>query len=175
MSAVIHQINASRGGVPKLPLPSADVGPRGITVDVQRDKRAHGSPDQALCLFALEVIERLQAEGNPISPGSTGENITVSGLDWTTVRPGARIRLGDDVLIEITDYAGPCKTITRSFADTDFNRINHALHPDESRVYAKVIAPGTIRPADRVELIPEETADRVARREIRSFRWPQDF
>ena len=61
MSAVIHQINASRGGVPKLPLPSADVGLRGITVDVQRDKLAHGSPDQALCLFALEIIERLQA------------------------------------------------------------------------------------------------------------------
>jgi MOSC domain-containing protein YiiM len=110
MRGTIHQLTASRGGVPKRPLDRADVGERGITVDSQADKRHHGSPDQALCLYALEMIETLQAEGHPIYPGSTGENVTLRGLPWDDVRPGMRLRLGRDCLIEITDYASPCKT-----------------------------------------------------------------
>ena len=175
MLGTIHQINASSGGVPKLPLAEATVGPRGITVDDQWDKRHHGSPEQALCLFALEVIEALQVEGHGIYPGSTGENITTKGIEWASVRPGARMRFGDEVLIEVTDYASPCKTITSSFLDGDFNRINHQVAPDASRIYAKVLEVGVIRPGDRVELLEEETAERVARREVRSYRWPQDF
>ncbi len=175
MQGTIHQINASQGGVPKLPLPEATVGPRGITVDDQRDKRHHGSPEQALCLYSLENIQALQAGGHPIEPGSTGENVTTQGIDWSRVRPGARMRLGRDLLIEITDYATPCRTITASFADGDFNRINHQVAPDASRIYAKVLQEGIIRPGDSVELLEEETAERVARRQVRSYRWPQDF
>ncbi len=174
MRGSIHQINASQGGVPKLPLMEATIGPRGITVDDQWDKRQHGSPEQALCLFSLEVIETLQAEGHAIYPGSTGENITTLGLDWASVRPGARLRCGE-VLIEVTDYASPCQTITTSFLGGDFNRINHQVAPDASRIYAKVLEQGVIRPGDAVELLQEETSARVARREVRSYRWPQDF
>ena len=174
MAASIHQISASRGGVPKRPLPQAEVNDRGITVDQQRDKMHHGSPDQALCLFALELIEELQEAGHPIFPGSTGENITTSGLDWKKVRPGAFLRLGSDVVIEITDYATPCMTITGSFADGDFNRINH-LSDGASRVYARILGGGLISPGDRIELVDEETADRATRAKIKTFRWPQDF
>ena len=175
MAASIHQISASRGGVPKRPLPQAEVNDRGITVDDQRDKMHHGSPDQALCLYALELIEELQESGHPIFPGSTGENITTQGLDWRKVLPGAFLKLGDDVVIEITDFANPCMTITQSFADGDFNRINRAVAPANSRVYARIIGGGLISPGDTIELVDEETADRVARAKIKTFRWPQDF
>ena len=63
--------------------------------DRQRNPRIHGGLERAICLFSLEVIEALQAEGHPIVPGSTGENVTLAGLNWFTVklrrsdRPGA--------------------------------------------------------------------------------------
>lgn len=155
----IVQINASDGGVPKLPIPQADVGERGITVDRQADLVHHGKPSQALCLFSLEVIEQLQAEGHPIAPGSTGENVTVSGLDWASLVPGTRLRLGDDVLIEITDYTTPCKVNAQWFSDGDFNRINVKRHPDSSRIYASVLATGVIRQGDPIVVVAEVPAE----------------
>lgn len=175
MRGTIHQLNASRGGVPKLPLEHAEVGERGITADSQADKRHHGSPDQALCLYALEVIESLQAEGHPIYPGSTGENVTLAGVAWADLRPGARLRLGRDCLIEVTGYASPCKTITASFSDGDFNRINQQVYPGASRLYAKVIAGGGLVPGDPVMVLEETSAARLERRTVPAFRWPRDF
>ncbi|MBP8251701.1 MAG: hypothetical protein KAX40_05015, partial [Herpetosiphon sp.] len=78
--ATIFQINMSKGGVPKTPIHEAQVNELGIVGDVQKDKRYHGGPNRALCLFALELIQQLQAEGHPIYSGSTGENITTQGL-----------------------------------------------------------------------------------------------
>jgi MOSC domain-containing protein YiiM len=42
----------------------------GIVGDDQAAKKYHGGPDRALVLYSLEIIEALQAEGHPISPGS---------------------------------------------------------------------------------------------------------
>ncbi|MDZ7727337.1 MAG: MOSC domain-containing protein [Dehalococcoidia bacterium] len=160
------QVNASRGGVPKRPIPEATVDERGITVDQQADRRAHGHPTQALCLYALEQIVALRNEGHDVSPGSTGENITTLDIDWREVIPGARLRLGDEVLIEITDYASPCWKNANWFIEGDFNRINQNLYPGESRTYAKVLQGGTIRPGDPIEVIPESAGVRVERQQI---------
>ena len=149
----IAQINASDGGVPKLPIPEAEVGERGITVDRQADLVHHGKPDQALCLFSLEVIEALQAEGHPIAAGSSGENITVSGLDWASLVPGMRLRLGAEVLIELTAYTTPCKLNAQWFSDGDFNAINVKLHPHRSRLYARVLETGTVRQGDPISVL----------------------
>ena len=152
MTGVIHQINVSDGGVPKLPVPEAAVTANGVSGDRQRDRRVHGGPERAVCLFSLEVIESLRAEGHPIAPGTVGENVTISGLDWSLVRPGTRLRLGDDVLLEVTKYTAPCTNIRGSFRDEDFSRISVKLHPIESRVYARVLSAGRIRAGDPVVL-----------------------
>lgn len=147
----VAQINVSNGGVPKLPVPSADVNERGIVTDRQADSRYHGSPEQALCLYSLELIEALQGEGHPIKPGSAGENITASGLDWQLVVPGCRLRIGE-VLAEATDWAPPCQKNARWFSDGDVTRISHELHPGWSRIYARVLEGGSIKQGDSIEL-----------------------
>lgn len=149
----ISQVNVSPGGVPKLPIPVAVVGPLGIAGDAHRGS-GHGGPERALCLFSQEVIERLQAEGHPIAPGTCGENVTIAGLDWPRVVPGARLHLGDEVLVEVTRYTTPCVNIVASFVDGAFARILQDRHPGESRVYTRVLRGGTLRPGDRVELVP---------------------
>ncbi len=153
----ILQINISRGGVPKHPVEQAVVTTEGIAGDYQRDQRDqrnHGGPSRALCLFTIEEIHRLQAEGHPIAPGSAGENITLEGLDLATLAPGTRLTLGDEVEIELTSYTTPCDNIAASFVGGDFTRISHKLHPGESRIYARVIRGGTLAPGQVASIEP---------------------
>ncbi len=150
--AHIFQLNSSLGGVPKRPLPAAEINWLGIVGDSQNDTQHHGGPERALCLYSLEHILALQAEGHPIFPGSVGENVTISGLNWERVTLGARLRLGDAVEIEITSYAAPCKTIRASFARENFSRISHKQHPGWARAYARVLQGGRVQIGNPVTL-----------------------
>jgi len=153
-AAHVTHINISDGGVPKLPIERAVIGTLGVEGDRQESTEFHGGPERALCLFSLERIEALQAEGHPIEPGGAGENVTIAGLDWDAVGPGARLRLGGAVLIEITRYTAPCTKISANFSDGDFNRINSKTNPGWSRAYARVLEGGALLPGDAVELLP---------------------
>ena len=82
MQGRVVQINVSPGGVPKRPVPSARVTTDGLEGDGHRDLEHHGGPERALCLFSLEQIRALQAEGHSVTPGSIGENLTLEGVDW---------------------------------------------------------------------------------------------
>lgn len=152
--ASLHQINVSDGGVPKLPVATAFVNVRGVVGDQQADRKHHGRPEQALCLYSLEVIEALQAEGHPIQPGNAGENLTVTGLDWSTIGAGNRLRIGDAVVVEITFPATPCAKNAGWFLDRNYGRMDNDEHPGWSRWYAKVLAGGQIEVGDAVELQP---------------------
>ena len=90
----VHQISVSNGGVPKLAVPEVMITRWGIEGDRQRNPDIHGGPDRAVCVFSFEVIEALQAEGHSIVPGSAGENLTLAGIDWFSVKQGDRIRVG---------------------------------------------------------------------------------
>jgi len=151
MTGRIVRINVSAGGVPKRPVPSARVTLAGLEGDGHRHRKLHGGPDRALCLFSLEQIEALQAEGHPVEPGALGENLTVTGLDWPRVRPGDLLRLGETVLIQITRFTSPCETVRAAFLDGAYSRVSETRHPGWSRVYARVLVPGEITAGDRVE------------------------
>ena len=153
MDGYIFQLNCSDGGVPKQPVLEAQLTPTGLTCDRQAHPKIHGGPERALCLYALEQIRTLQDEGHPIFPGSIGENVTVAGLDWKTLEPGNRLALGDEVIIEITSYAGPCRTIAGSFTDGKFKRISQKKHPGESRLYARVVKTGRLVAGQKVRVI----------------------
>ncbi|HEV8243641.1 MAG TPA: MOSC domain-containing protein [Nitrospirales bacterium] len=153
----LHQISVSDGGVPKLPVPEARITINGVAGDRQRNPDIHGGPDRAVCLFSLEVIEALQAEGHSIKPGSSGENLTTAGLDWAHLKPGDRLRIGDVVRLEIVKYTEPCRFNAQWFQDGNFNRINQKKHPGWSRLYARVLAEGVVRPGDSVAVEPKKT------------------
>jgi MOSC domain-containing protein YiiM len=175
VTGVILQISVSNGGVPKHPVDRAFVWEEGLAGDRQADLRAHGGPTRALCLWSFEVIERLREEGHPIGPGSAGENVTVAALDWSLVVPGVEMRLGREVRLEVTAYATPCWKNARWFRDGDAGRMSHGRHPDESRVYARVLDGGEIRVGDPVEVVPLTAAIRSARQQPFTYRWPRDF
>lgn len=154
MNGRIVQISVSPGGVPKLPVPTAEVTRAGVEGDGHRDLEHHGGPDRAVCLFSLEQIQALQAEGHPVVPGALGENVTLEGIEWTRVTPGSRLQLGPDVMLEITRYTSPCLNIRPSFSHGDYSRVSEKRHPGWSRVYARVVATGRIAAGDAVRLLP---------------------
>ncbi len=144
-------LNRSGGGVPKLPVERAAVTRRGLDGDRQRNRRHHGRPIQALCLFSADVIAALRAEGHTIHHGAAGENVTIEGIDWSKLRSGLVVEIGA-VTARLTTPATPCGHNNQWFADHDSRRISHERHPGWSRWYASVITPGEIATGDPVTL-----------------------
>lgn len=153
-TGTVVSINLSPGGVPKKAVTGARVSRLGLVGDAQNDTKHHGGSERAVCIYPLERIRDLQAEGHPIDVGSVGENLTIEGIDWDRVVPGARMSVGDEVLLEIASFTNPCKTIKGAFSDGRFVRIAQKLYPGWSRVYARVLSEGPIRFGDRVEVTP---------------------
>jgi MOSC domain-containing protein YiiM len=149
---VVH-LARSDGGVPKAAQDHLEVDFTGVAGDRQNDRKHHGRPFQALCLWSEDQLGQLRQDGHPIHAGSAGENITVLGIDWPAVRPGAWIRVGA-VEAEVSCYATPCAKNDQWFADRDHSRIDQDLHPGWSRLYATVYRPGVIGVGDRFEVEP---------------------
>ena len=151
MAATLVSINVSPGGVSKRPVAEVRVGMAGLAGDAQRWEH-HGGPLRAVCLWSLERIEALRAEGHAVAPGAAGENLTLAGLDWDRLGPGAELQVGE-VRLRVTEYTRPCRKIAACFSDGDSDRISQARHPGWSRLYASVLAGGTLRPGDPVEVV----------------------
>jgi MOSC domain-containing protein YiiM len=146
---IVVSLNISAGGVPKLPIRSAELGETGFAGDGHDDMKHHGGPERAVCIYSVELIEALRREGHSISAGSAGENLTISGLEWRIMVPGARLRIGE-TMVELTSYASPCKTIRDSFIKGIFKRISQKENPGWSRVYGKVLSGGVVRVGDLI-------------------------
>jgi MOSC domain-containing protein YiiM len=151
--AHVESINASRGGVPKTSVFEAFLSENGVSGDAQAARDHHGGPARAVVVYSLEVIRALRAEGHPIAPGTTGENLTISGLDWPSIVPGTRLQVGSAV-IEVTTYTTPCRKIARSFMAKAYTRIGQEQNPGWSRVCARVLEPGLVQPGDAVHVLP---------------------
>lgn len=159
----LERIHISDGGAPKISVSSADVGSRGLSGDRQATRAHHGRPFQAVSLYSEELIEALAAEGHPIEPGAVGENLLLSGIDWGALRPGVRLLVApphdraalvevppEPVVLELSAWAPPCKTIAPAFTDRRFDRIDHDKHPGWARAYAWVLRGGTVAFGSRV-------------------------
>ena len=114
-------IFASNGGVPKLPVESAQIDINGIVGDACNNKKHHGGPMKAICVLENELLVKLQSEGHPIQPGTTGENILVEGynLEFGKVFDVGEVRL------EVVSDATPCWKIADSFTEGDYSRMSN--------------------------------------------------
>ena len=160
MTGSVLQINISRGGVPKLPVPDCLLTPLGLEGDGHAHPEIHGGPNQALLLIGIETIEDLAARGYPVYAGALGENLTTRGLDRTQVRIGQQLRIGP-ALIEITRVRGPCTALDvygpsikheiydRNVKDGDHTSPRWGM----SGFYARVLVPGALRTGDIISLV----------------------
>ena len=155
MPARVLQVNTSPGGVPKRAVAQAHVGREGLEGDSFNYPKVHGGPERAVCLFPLELIQALQAEGHPIYPGAVGENLTVAGLDWPALEVGDVLDVGE-ARLQLTQRVEPCNTIAGAFAEGEFKRIKPDRVPDQTRWYARVLDEGVVRPGDEIRVVTAE-------------------
>ena len=155
MSAVVHSINIStKGGVPKLPIEKAEIKFEGIEGDFNRfrTEKINSIGTRAVTLFSLEQIEKLKSEGHAIDVGTTGENITIEGIDWPSLKIGTRMMIGD-AMIELSEPTAPCSKIGKSFIGGAFYRIDHEKELGWSRWSASVIEEGQVEVGSQVILL----------------------
>ena len=156
VSGLLRSINVnSHGGVPKYSIESTKLCFGGVEGDRQKDLKHHGGPERAVCIYSSELINALIHEGHSINEGAVGENLTISGIDWSTINSGSIMSVGESV-IEITSPAPPCKTIAHVFSDSAFSRISEKKFPGWSRWYARVKIEGIVSKGDIVQLIDGE-------------------
>ncbi len=136
------------GGIPKHPVPRAAVGPLGLEGDGHRF-HLHGGPDRAVCLLFETEVASLAADGvSPTTPGTFGENLRLEGIDPARLRPGDRLHIGPEVLLELVDVREPCATlrsVDRRFPD---------LFVGRSGFLARVIRSGELAPGMAVRVVP---------------------
>ena len=148
---VITSLNVNpNGGVPKYATDTVKITINGVEGDKQRYKN-HGGTERAVVLYSLDKILELQKAGHKIYPGSTGENITIKGLDWNNLQEGDQLEIGN-VVIQLTFPAPPCGTIAESFIDSNINQMSHDINPGWARWCASVVNEGNISVGDIVRL-----------------------
>ena len=162
----IASVNVSHpGGVTKRPIDRTLITTRGLIGDGQRTKEpVHGGPEKAVCLYGVEQIRRVNADGHHLYPGAIGENLTLSGLDLGGLASGDQLRIGDPAsgpIIQLSDPAAPCKNIAGSFEGWRIARVSHKVRPEDSRWYARVLREGPVVSGDPIELLG--AADTIGR------------
>ena len=150
-------VNIGRS-IPKKNVLEAFVTPVGVLGDEQSAPYiavwgGHAGFDKAVMLWSSEVMATVNQHGASFFPGASGEQLTISGVDWKKMKTGVRIQVGDQLLLEVTYLKGPCKNLDRFFAaPKDKVQIDPKKSPDSARVLAKVLRPGRVSRGDHVQV-----------------------
>ncbi len=138
-------------GIFKEPRDGAAVfaGRLGLEGDTISDTENHGGPDQAVYVYGTPDYEWWENElGRKLSPGTFGENLTVSGLESASLDVGDRLVIGGGATFEVTGPRIPCGTISARMGDRLFVKKFRAA--ERPGVYCRVIHEGEVRAGDEV-------------------------
>jgi len=117
-------------------------------------------------LIHAELHDELRAAGFALAPGQMGENVTTRGLDLLGLPVGARLRLGETAVVEITGLRNPCVQLDRIQPGLMAATLDRGERGDLVRkagVMGIVLAGGLVRPGDAISVeLPPEPRRRLA-------------
>ncbi len=64
-------------------------------------------------LIHTELHDELRAKGFDVAAGDMGENITTRGVDLLALPRGARLYIGEEVVLELTGLRNPCAQLDK--------------------------------------------------------------
>jgi MOSC domain-containing protein YiiM len=144
MSGIIYSISISpeRGQLKKEIPEAALIESFGI----KNDGHAGDWGRQVTCLSLQSVLNSNKANNLNMGPGDFAENILLDGLNFSELRVGSRLRLGQDAILEVTQIGKEDhpSIVSRTFGVS--------LLPSEG-LFCKVIKGGQIKKGDPVDIV----------------------
>ncbi|MBN1400902.1 MAG: MOSC domain-containing protein [Anaerolineae bacterium] len=112
---------------------------------------AHAGPwHRQVALLAWESVERALARGLQVGPGSFAENITTRGLNLQALPIGARLRVGAEAVLEVTQHGkAPHEH------DVIHELVGDSIIPREG-IFARVLQGGTLRAGDAIVVLGDD-------------------
>ncbi len=106
-------------------------------------------------LIHAELHDELRGAGFDVAAGQMGENVTTRGIDLLGLPTGARLRLGDEAIVEVTGLRNPCAQLDGLQAGlmaAVLDRDERGNLVRKAGVMAVVVAGGLVRPGDAVSV-----------------------
>jgi MOSC domain-containing protein YiiM len=126
---------------------------------VQHLSRVARDPEQPnlrqVHLIHAELHDELRAAGFDVTPGQMGENVTTRGVDLLSLPPETRLRLGAEVVVEVTGLRNPCKQLDGlqpGLMAATLDRDADGELVRKAGVMGVVSAGGDVRPGDSIEV-----------------------
>lgn len=140
----VVSINISdKKGIRKRPVNEAfineDYGIRG-------DAHASSEWHRQVSLLAIESIRKMQEAGLNVKPGDFAENITTEGIDLLSLPIGTRIRLGKEVIAEVSQIGKQCHTKCAIYYQA-----GDCVMPKEG-IFVRILKGGKIEVGDQIEI-----------------------
>ena len=131
-------------------VPKSGVAEAMFLVDHGIEGDAHGGPGiRQVSLLAMESIAKLKGKVADIqlTPGRFAENLTTSGIVIATLTPGARLALGDQVVLEVTQIGKVCHARCAIY-----EAAGDCVMPREG-VFGRVLVGGVVRSGDEIVVL----------------------
>jgi MOSC domain-containing protein YiiM len=110
------------------------------------DAHASSSWHRQVSLLAIESIEKMRKQGFNVNPGDFAENITCEGVVLTALPIGTKIKVGKEVLLQISQIGKECHT-----GCAVFKQAGVCVMPKEG-VFAEVLQGGKVKAGDEITL-----------------------
>jgi MOSC domain-containing protein YiiM len=140
----IKAISISKAkGIKKTNVPDAELKvDHGIVGD------AHAANwHRQISLLGIESIGVMIDKGADVAPGDFAENITTEGIQLAKLPIGTKLKIADNVIVEVTQIGKECHSRCEIF-----KQVGDCIMPREG-IFAKVIIPGTIKVDDQIEVL----------------------
>lgn len=143
MSGIVVALSVSKGkGVKKDNVEKVTIRKEwGIEGDAHA-----GQGIRQVSLLSVESIDKMRSSGLDLSPGDFAENITVKGIDLLSLQVGSTVRLGESVLLKVTQIGKECHDRCAIYYSA-----GDCVMPREG-LFARVLRGGVVKPGDRVEI-----------------------
>ena len=119
-----------------------------ISKDHGLEGDAHaGKWHRQVSFLSSESIDQARRQGLDVNFGDFAENIATTGIDWKTLPLGTRVKLGDAVLVEVTQIGKECHNKCAIYY-----KAGDCIMPREG-VFARVLTGGVIHTGDAIEIV----------------------
>jgi MOSC domain-containing protein YiiM len=106
-----------------------------------------GMAIRQISLLASESIEKIRQKGLNVHYGDFAENLTTEGIELFTLPLGTKLKVGKDVLLEVTQIGKTCLTPCAIY-----HAVGDCVMPKEG-IFVRVLSEGLISAGDEIIVI----------------------